>query len=555
MFCCDIVIAMLEFAKKHKDKCTILGLFIVFYFIFFHNIGSYPLMDIDETRYVLMSRDMFHSGDYLTLYLNGEYFFEKPPLYFWIECLSFRLFGVINEFSARFPAALCAMLMSFLLYFTGKKIVSRSYGIITSLAFATCLEFTILSKYAILDIFLCTFVCFSVFSYFMTLFVEEKNKKYCWWLFYAFSGLAVMAKGIPGAAIPFGTAFFASLYTRTIKDALKPVNILPGALFFGIITIPWHIIMLKMHPNFYHEYIIKHHLQRFVNSKELGRKQPWYFFIITVIWGLVPWIASLFAVLAAKIKKLKAPSLKFPENNAEKLLALNITASVLIMLFFSASSTKLITYILPIYPFAAGIAGYIWTKYINENQYAKEIEISSYIFSIGCLICGFAAIFMKFYLPAGIYADIKSIQWFSIGAIMVTQIPALYFLLKKNKRALFGCYALFILILSAFGTPRFYALDYKFGQNDLMDFARYAKENRLKLYAMNMGRRFSLNYYGGEVIYLDNTDEVKLNPPKTERNAVFLVKIKDLDKGILATDRFEQLKQGRKYALLKRKEN
>lgn len=111
------------------------------------------------------------------------------------------------------------------------------------------------------------------------------------------------------------------------------------------------------------------------------------------------------------------------------------------------------------------------------------------------------------------------------------------------------------MILSAFGTPRFYALDYKFGQNDLMDFARYAKENRLKLYAMNMGRRFSLNYYGGEVIYLDNTDEMKLNPQKAERNAVFLVKIKDLDKGILATDRFEQLKYGRKYALLKRKEN
>ena len=40
-----------------------------------------------------MAKEMFKSKDFLTLYLNNDYFFEKPPLYFWCECLSFKLFG------------------------------------------------------------------------------------------------------------------------------------------------------------------------------------------------------------------------------------------------------------------------------------------------------------------------------------------------------------------------------------------------------------------------------------------------------------------------------
>ena len=95
-----------SFILLHPDLFTVLGLGILFYIIFFHGIGTYALMDVDESRYVLMAREMFHSKDFLTLYLNGEYFFEKPPLYFWGECLSFALFGKVNEFTARFPVAL-----------------------------------------------------------------------------------------------------------------------------------------------------------------------------------------------------------------------------------------------------------------------------------------------------------------------------------------------------------------------------------------------------------------------------------------------------------------
>ena len=166
-----------SFYEQHKELCTITGLCILFYFIFFHNIGNYALMDTDETRYVAMARDMFNTKDFMTLYLNGEYFFEKPPLYFWGECLFFGLFGKVTEFSARFPVALYGTLTSFLVYFTGRKIVSRKFGVLSALILATSLEFVILAKFAILDIVVSTMVGFSLCFGLLTFFVQEQNKK------------------------------------------------------------------------------------------------------------------------------------------------------------------------------------------------------------------------------------------------------------------------------------------------------------------------------------------------------------------------------------------
>lgn len=189
-------------------------------------------MDVDETRYVSMARDMFHTKDFMTLILDDDYFFEKPPLFFWGECISFAVFGKINEFTARFPVALYGTLTCFLTYFMGRKIVSRNYGVVSSLILATCFEFVILAKFAILDIVVSTCVAFSIMLGFLTFFCKEENKKFCIWLFYIFSGLAVMAKGIPGFVLPFGVMFFALLLADKVKSALKPKYLWSGLLSF-----------------------------------------------------------------------------------------------------------------------------------------------------------------------------------------------------------------------------------------------------------------------------------------------------------------------------------
>lgn len=550
-----------DFIKKHGDLFTFLGLLIVCYFIFFFNIGNYPLMDVDETRYVSMARDMFHCKDFLTLYLNGEFFFEKPPLYFWGECLSFAIFGKVTEFTARFPVALYGTLSTLLLYFTGKKIVSRRFGIISALILATTLEFVILAKFAILDIVVTTCVGFSVMFGFLTQFVQDKNKKYMWWLFYIFSGLAVMAKGIPGFVVPFAVMFFVTIANKTFKQVFKPQYILPGFLLFFLIVLPWHLIMFKIHdPLFFHEYIIKHHIERFLNSNEINREQPFYFYILTVLWGLVPWIFSAIAVGITKLKSIKKFNVT-ELSNPQKYLLFNAIAFVVTMLFFSSSSTKLITYILPVYFFTACILGFVWEDYMFNKKYEKPINITVYILGGICILAGILTCFAKFVLPAQTYSDLLTIKWFCIILVLAFGISSILCAVKKHPKGVFACYVLFILITSAFGTKLFYNMDYKFGQNDLMRFAKYAHENGKKVAVINDERKYSVVYYYGIptdmdsrnilFITLNDKEEMKqLGHILDDKNIVAIIRKKQYQE-IDKTLDFDVILEGRKHLLVK----
>ena len=481
---------VIEYIKKHGDLFTFIGLLVLCYFIFFFNIGNYALMDVDETRYVSMARDMFHSKDFLTLYLNGEYFFEKPPLYFWGECLSFALFGKVTEFTARFPVALYGTLSTLLVYFTGKKIISRRYGFISAVILATTLEFVMLAKFAILDIVVTTCIGFSVMFGFLTQFVSDKNKKYMWWLFYIFSGLAVMAKGIPGFIVPFAVMFFVTIANKTFKKVFKPQYILPGFALFFLIVLPWHLVMLKLHdPLFFNEYIMKHHINRFFSSSEIDREQPFYFYFVTVLWGLIPWVFSAIAVGVTKLKSFKKFAVE-EMTNSQRFLMFNVIAFVVTMLFFSSSSTKLITYILPVYFFTAFIMGYVWEDYMFNGKYKKPINLSVYILGGICIFAAVAACFMQYYLPAQIYTDVLIIKWFCIIMVGLFGISSIFFAIKNNPKGVFACYALLVLITSAFGTKLFYNMDYEFGQNDLMHFAKYTRAHNKKIVVLNNERKY-----------------------------------------------------------------
>ena len=528
-----------NFIANHKELCTITGLFILFYFIFFHNIGNYALMDTDETRYVSMARDMFNTKDYMTLYLNGEYFFEKPPLFFWWECIFFALFGKVTEFTARFPVSLFGMMTSFLVYFTGRKIVSRKFGVLSSLILTTSLEFVILAKFAILDIVVSTMIGFSLCFGFLTFFVEDRNKKYFWWLFYIFSALAVMAKGIPGFVVPFGTMFFASIAAKKFKEIFKPIYTIPGIIIFLLIVLPWHIFMLNLHnPLFYNEYIVKHHIDRFFNSSQVGREQPFWFYFATLLWGLFPWIGSYISALIKKFKSIKLYDFSSLDNE-QKLLYLSGIASVFTLLFFSSSSTKLITYILPVFVPIAFIGGYVW------NHYEKKYNITAYIFGGIFIIASIAAVFTKLYLPEQLYTDILSAKWLCVFIFGVAGVLSIYFARKEKTYGIFAVYVGLMLMLSAFGTKEFFNIDYKFGQNDLMEFAQYAKDQNYDLGGVGVSRKYSLvYYYGGKVNYTDNFEDFN----KVNSNEVVVVKTKQLGNVKFP---YETIKTGRKFTLIK----
>ena len=552
------ILKLKEFIITHPNFFTFIGLGIIFYLIFFHNIGNYALMDVDESRYVLMAKDMFNTKDFFTLYLNNEYFFEKPPLYFWGECLSFAIFGKINEFTARFPVALYGTLCCYVIYFIGKKVVSRLYGVIASLILATSLEFLILAKFAILDIVVSTCIGFSLCFGLIVYFCRENHKKYYWWLFYAFSALAVMAKGIPGFVVPFGSMFFVAIVAKKFKELFKPIYFIPGTLIFLLIVLPWHIAMFKTYnPLFWDEYIVKHHLARFAGGEIIHRDEPFYFYIVTLLWGFFPWVISCLAVgikNLIQIIKNKTFTFKYEElNKPQQFMLYNTIVILFTLLFFSSSGTKLITYILPMYGALACIGAYVWKDYIENKNNVSLINKTNYFLGGLFLFTSLAGILTPLYLPQQLYQDISTVKTFCVVSTFAVGLAIILFTRKKIYAGVFASLVIFMSIFSAHATEKFFEIDYKFGQDDLIKYAKIADEHHKSLTTFDFGQKYSLIFYGNEpVIFypdpiLENMPEDFQNKLKVEDNYL-IIRIKDLKNiGII---KYNILEDGRKYLLV-----
>ncbi len=546
------MIKIRQFIIKHSDIFTFIGLGLLFYFIFLHNNWAYALMDVDESRYVTMSRDMFNSRDFFTLYLNGDYFFEKPPLYFWLECLSFGLFGKITEATARFPVSMCGILTCFATYFVGKKIVSRNFGVISSLILATSLEYVILSKFAILDIVLTTFIWLSLCFGILTQFCSEKNKKYCWWLFYVLSGLAVMAKGIPGFIIPFGSMFFITIYSKSFKEVFKPKYIIPGTILFLLTILPWHIIMLKLHGQlFFDEYIIKHHIARFIGEEFEMRQQPWYFFLLTLSWGFFPWIISVFCVLVRKLSKRDLKLINL--TNYQRFIMYNGIIFLFTLIFFSISKTKLITYILPLFPSLACMGGYLWTNYVERGEYRLVFDKVNYILGSIFLLAFFAAIFTPFYLSADLNNIISIVKPLVLILTFFVGFGTILFTKLKKYIGVFFCIVIFMASLSAFGTEKIFEVDYKFGQDELMHYAEYADKHNKSITCYQFDSKYSLLFYSNESVeYGEEYDIEDLKRELNTPNNLVIVKCKNIDSKIKNLD-INIIYKGKKYWLIEKK--
>lgn len=526
---------------------------VVIYMLFFYGLGEHKLLDADETRYITMAKDMFLNKEYMTLYLNGEYFFEKPPLFFWLVAASFKLFHTINEWSARVPVAFQAFLSALCVLLVGAKVVSKKFGIYSALILGTSLEFIMMSKIGMLDMTLAFCTTISTFLGFMTFFVKESNKKYFWWGFYLFSALGVLAKGIPGFVIPFGTMFFCGIYTKKLKEFFKPQYFLVGTLLFLLVALPWHILMFHKHdPLFYNEYIVKHHLARFLGADVIDRKRPFYYYFVTIAWGLFPWIFSFVALLIDKVKGFKYKS--FDELTvSEKFVSLSVIGAVFTMLFFTSSGTKLVTYILPIYPFLAVILA----QYLTEDGFSKTSKILNGILGGLTTLAGFCALIAGFVLPKQLYLDIKEAQFDVVVVFLSCGLLALYAIIKKSRKdKLFVAIVGMMIMVSAFCANDFFNVDYKFGQNDLFEYATYVKNNgHPHIIAYNAGKKYSLLYYSGatriDLVSGKNIDELKSNISKNP-DSVIVVRNKDMQE-LSGELKFEVIKIGRKYSLVKSK--
>src|SRR5215218_5932026 len=203
----------------------------------FHLAGTWtlPLIDRDEPRFAEASREMMQRGDYVVPYFNNRYRFDKPPLTYWCQNLSYRAFGV-NDFAARFPSAVAAALTAVVLLAWGRRVRDERLGWFAAIIFTTSLQVALHAKAAVADMWLVLFVTAAHWAGYELLRdqlarnskMEFQNSKIFWWLFYCSLGAGFLAKG-PIAWTPL-------LTLAVMKWILPQVKLSRRFLFFTGLT-------------------------------------------------------------------------------------------------------------------------------------------------------------------------------------------------------------------------------------------------------------------------------------------------------------------------------
>lgn len=115
--------------KFLSGRFTELTIILVTGLLFIPFLGNVHLFDWDEINFAEAAREMIKSGNYLTVQIDFQPFWEKPPLFIWMQVLSMKIFG-INEFAARFPNAVCGIVTSLAIFKIGKRLKDENSGII-----------------------------------------------------------------------------------------------------------------------------------------------------------------------------------------------------------------------------------------------------------------------------------------------------------------------------------------------------------------------------------------------------------------------------------------
>ena len=123
----------MNYIKKHIGIFISMFLILMCIILYFINLGEYPLIDTDETKFVSIARDMLNLNNWITPKLNGNNYYDSTPLLFWLINISFIAFGKISTFAARIPIFVICLLGFLSLYITVSKILTKTYAMIISL--------------------------------------------------------------------------------------------------------------------------------------------------------------------------------------------------------------------------------------------------------------------------------------------------------------------------------------------------------------------------------------------------------------------------------------
>lgn len=346
-------------------------------------LGTRALSVPDEGRYCEIPREMLWFHDFITPHLDGIKYFEKPPLLYWMQAGIMSYFG-INEWALRIPTALMAGLGCLSVYAAGRFLFNRSTGILAALLLATSPLYFAMAHSITPDMTVTVWMTCTLLSFLVVVNLSEDIfwRRILCCVMFASAAFAVLSKGLIGIVLPGMVVFTWLIIFNRWRD-LKTLHWFSGFTIFLLISLPWHILVQIKNPEFFHFYFIEQHFLRYLTN-DMDRYQPMWWFVPVLLGGLFPWIIFLFPAIK------QTAHLAWRDRAEHKNQIFFLIGAVEIFLFFSFSHSKLIPYILPIFPLLALLIADYFVQAIsafNESRQATQSSILLKLFAgIPCLL-------------------------------------------------------------------------------------------------------------------------------------------------------------------------
>lgn len=318
----------------------LLGLVALFVGVYLLPLNARQLAVPDEMRYGEISREMLASGDFIVPRLNGMRYFEKPAGGYIMNAAAMAVFGETN-FAVRLMSALSIGLSAVGVYVFSKRYYAHQAAALAAFVFLTCAEVMGVGTFSVLDSMLSCMVTLSLCSFYPALSASGKQR-FAWLaLSGVFAGGAFLVKGFIAFAVPVVVIGPYLVLQRRWKDLLT-LPWIPLAVA-ALVSLPWSLAIALREPDFWRYFFWEEHIRRFFSRSNAQHAYPFWFFIPIFLGGTIPW--SLIGPLPLRDLIRKRVS--------EPLIQYGLVWVGMPFLFFSCSSGKLGTYILPCFaPFS-----------------------------------------------------------------------------------------------------------------------------------------------------------------------------------------------------------
>ena len=327
-----------------SHRRTLLFLALLLAATWFGTLDIRKLVRPDEGRYAEIPREMVATGDWVTPRLNAIKYFEKPPLQYWATATAYTIFGE-HHWTARLWPALTGLLCVLLVYVAGRRLFDEMVGFYAALILAASPGFIIVAQINTLDMGLTLFMTATLLCLLIAL--NETPRKNNPWMIaaWACAALAMLSKGLIGIVLP-GMVFVAYMVVHRDWRLLARLQWGWGLLVFFAIAAPWFVLVQMANPEFFDFFFIREHFARF-SSKMHHRVGAWWYFVPILVFSMLPWMLHLPRALMNGWQNDLQTKSTVSTFQPRRFLVL---WAVLIFMFFSASGSKLPSYIVPIFP-------------------------------------------------------------------------------------------------------------------------------------------------------------------------------------------------------------